>query len=467
MTSVTSMKNRYQPVTPAILDELTTLVGAANLSTLETERIQRAGDVSSHAPHLSEVVVWPQTAAQVAAVLKLANQQLIPVTAWGAGTSIEGNPIPLFGGILLSMERMQKVIQIHADDLQVTVEAGKRYKELNQELEPQGLFFPTDPGGDATVGGMLANNAGGPRTVKYGASKDNVFRCQVALADGRLIQVGSRSIKQSSGYDLLHLFVGSEGTLGIITEATIKLLPLPQFAGAVAASFESVGAAVQAVVQIKGSGLDPAALEFIDAKTIEMINQAGGLNVDRNHNLFMEFHATHESDLQLRLDQVQRICNDLGSKTFKATTDPAERKKLWFARHHAYDYTQQSYTDKELMTLDAALPLSHYPEIVAQIEQSLARHNISGHMVGHAGDGNMHVLLPYDDSSYDRALAFRHEMIDCALKLGGTATGEHGVGMGKVGYMQQEHGPALDVMQSIKQTLDPNNILNPGKIFPQ
>ena len=460
------MKKPYQPVTATVLNELVALVGAENLSTSETDRSQRAFDVSSHAPHLSEVVVWPQTAAQVAAVLKYANDQLIPVTAWGAGTSVEGNPIPLFGGILLSTEKMPHTIQIHADDLQVTVEAGKKYKDLNQELEPLGLFFPPDPGGDATIGGMLANNAAGPKAVKYGACKDNVLRCQVALADGRLIQVGSRSIKQSSGYDLLHLFVGSEGTLGVITEATLKLLPLPKFASAVVASFDTVTAAVQAVVKIKGSGLDPAALEFIDAQTIDMINQVGGLSLDQNHTLFMEFHATHEAALHLGLEKVKRICADLGARTFTATTDPAERKQLWFGRHHAYDYAQQWYADKKLLTLDTAIPISHYPEIVAQIEQGLVKHQVSGHMLGHAGDGNMHVLLPYDDSNYDRAVAFHRELIQRALELGGTATGEHGVGIGKIGYMQQEHGPALDVMRSIKQTLDPNFILNPGKIFP-
>lgn len=460
------MKNRYQPVTPTLLNGLATLVGADNLSTAEADRSRHAHDVSSHAPHLAEVVVWPQTAAQVAAVLQSANENLIPVTAWGAGTSVEGNPIPLFGGILLSLERMAKTIKIHADDLQVTVEAGKKHKMLSQELEPLALFFPPNPGGDATIGGMLANNAAGPRAVKYGACKDNVLRCQVALADGRLIQVGSRSIKQSSGYDLLHLFVGSEGTLGIITEATLKLLPLPNVAGAVVASFDAVSTAVQAVVKIKNSSLDPAALEFIDARTIAMINRVGGLSLDHNHTLFMEFHATHEAALQVGLTQVKRICADLDARTFSATTDPAERKKLWHGRHHAYDYAQEFYTNKKLLTLDAAIPISRYPEIVAQIEQSLVDHNLSGHMLGHAGDGNMHVLLPYDNSSHARALAFQQELVNRALELDGTATGEHGVGIGKIGYMRQEHGPALDVMHSIKQTLDPNHILNPGKIFP-
>ncbi|MCB0191088.1 MAG: FAD-binding oxidoreductase [Anaerolineae bacterium] len=460
------MKNEYQPLTATLLDTLATIVGPDNLSTAEADRSQRAFDVSSHTPRLSDVVVWPQTADQVAAVLKFANEQQIPVTAWGAGTSVEGNPIPLFGGILLSTEKMNAVIQVHADDLQVTVEAGKKYKELNQELEPLGLFFPPDPGGDATIGGMLANNAAGPKAVKYGACKDNVLRCQVALADGRIIQVGSRSIKQSSGYDLLHLFVGSEGTLGVITEATLKLLPLPKYVSAVVASFDAVGAAVQAVVKIKGGGLDPAALEFIDAQTIAMINTVGGLSLDHNHTLFMEFHATHESALHLGLERVKQICTELGARTFTATTDPAERKKLWYGRHHAYDYAQEYYVDKKLLTLDAAIPISHYPAIVEQIEQSLSKHNVAGHMLGHAGDGNMHVLLPYDDSNYGRAVAFHKELIQRALELGGTATGEHGVGIGKVGYMRQEHGPALDVMRSIKQTLDPNNILNPGKIFP-
>lgn len=457
----------YQPVTATVIDHLAAIVGGNNLSTAEAERSLRSHDVSNHAPHLSEVVVWPQTAAQTAAVLQLANEARIPVTPWGAGTSVEGNPIPLLGGILLSTERMQAILHIHADDFQATVQAGIKYRELNRRLEPYGLFFPPDPGGDATIGGMLANNAAGAKTVKYGASKDNVLRLQVALADGRLIEVGSRSIKQSSGYDLLHLFVGSEGTLGVITEATVKLTPLPKYTSAVVASFETVDAAVKSVVAIRKSGLDPAALEFIDADTAAMLNQAEGVDLAEHPTLFMEFHATDKIALSLGLGLVRELCAAAGLVTFRATVDSAERQRLWYARHNAFTITVNNHPGQQFLVLDTAVPISAYPAIVAQVQHSLKKHRLVGYMLGHAGDGNMHVLLPYTDSdSYERAIAFNEELVLRALELGGTATGEHGVGLGKTRYMPQEHGPALEVMRSLKQTLDPNNILNPGKIFP-
>jgi D-lactate dehydrogenase (cytochrome) len=437
------------------------------LSTSEGERGLRSHDVSNHAPHLSEVVVWPETGIQIAEVLKLANEQRIPVTPWGAGTSVEGNPIPLFGGILLSTERMQRILHVHADDFQATVQPGVKYRELNRHLEPYGLFFPPDPGGDATVGGMLANNAAGAKTVKYGASKDNILHLQVALADGRLIEVGSRSIKQSSGYDLLHLFVGSEGTLGIITEATVKLTPLPKLMSAVVASFETVEAAVKTVVAIRKSGLDPAALEFIDADTAKMLNQAEEVELAERPTLFMEFHAAHETALTLGLELVQELCQAAGLTAFRATVDPMERQRLWYARHNAFTITVDNHPGQRFLVLDTAVPISAYPAIVAQVEHSLKKHKLVGYMLGHAGDGNMHVLLPYADTdTYERAHIFNEDLVIRALELGGTATGEHGVGLGKTRYMSREHGPALEVMRSIKQILDPKNILNPGKIFP-
>ena len=457
----------YQPVTPAIVDRLAAIVGDNNLSTAEAERSLRSHDVSNHAPHLSEIVVWPQTAPQTAAVLQLANEQSIPVTPWGAGTSVEGNPIPLLGGILLSTERMAAILHIHADDFQATVQAGVKYKELNRHLASYDLFFPPDPGGDATIGGMLANNAAGAKTVKYGASKDNVLRLQVALSDGRLIEVGSRSIKQSSGYDLLHLFVGSEGTLGVITEATVKLTPLPKLMSAVVASFETVEAAVGTVVAIRKSGLDPAALEFIDADTAKMLNQAEEVELAEQPTLFMEFHAAHETSLALGLELVRELCEAAGLVAFRATIDPVERQRLWYARHHAFTITVNNHPGQQFLVLDTAVPISAYPAIVAQVQDSLKKHHLVGYMLGHAGDGNMHVLLPYaDTATYERAITFNEELVIRALELGGTATGEHGVGLGKTRYMPREHGPALEVMRSIKQTLDPNNILNPGKIFP-
>ncbi|MCU0498983.1 MAG: FAD-binding oxidoreductase [Anaerolineae bacterium] len=457
----------YSPITPNDINVLTEIVGPDQLTTTHADRLLRAKDQSQHAAKLAEVILFPQTALQVAEILRYANQRCIPITPWGVGTSLEGNPIPQYGGITLSLERMTRIIKVHHDDFQVTVEPGIGHKDLNRELARFGLFFPPDPGANATIGGMLANNAAGIRTVKYGASKDNVLRMQVALADGRLIHVGSRSIKQSAGYDLLHLFVGSEGTLGIITEATLKLVPLPQLMSAVVASFPTISAAIETVVAIKASGLDPAALEFIDPKQCAILRDHAGVNLEEKPTLFMEFHATHRETLEYGLQELLQICNDQGATGFRATTDHAERAKLWQARHHAFETLVRVHPGKTFVIDDVSVPLSAYPVLIAYIEAQLAEHDVPAYMKGHAGDGNIHVEFPFGDAhEYDRAMQVNDRIVLKAIELGGTCTGEHGVGIGKAKYMQAEHGQALAVMWAIKQTLDPNRILNPGKIFP-
>jgi D-lactate dehydrogenase (cytochrome) len=461
------MTIQFNPLTPEIVSHLTAIVGAENISTTHADRELHSRDQSAHPPHLPDVVVWTTTAQQVADILRLANEALIPVTPWGVGTSLEGNCVAVFGGILLSLQRMNKILKVHADDFQVTVQPGIPYKDMNADLARYGLFFAPDPGANATVGGMLANNASGIRTVKYGASKDNVLRMEVALADGRLIRVGARSIKQSSGYDLLHLFVGSEGTLGIITEATLKLLPVPACMSAVVASFPNVEKAVEAVVAIRGSGLDPAALEFIDAGHAKMLSETDSVDLGDKPVLFMEFHAAYEEPLKMGLDAVREICDELGATRFRATTDNTERKKLWHARHHSYEIMVRAHPHEKIYIMDVAVPISAYPSLISFAQQTMAEHGVEGYMIGHAGDGNVHVELLYrDEASYQRAMDVNGTIVKYAISLGGTATGEHGVGVGKVPYMAYEHGAALDVMRSVKQALDPNGILNPGKIFP-
>ncbi len=457
----------YAPVTPEVTAALTAIFSAAHVSTAQADLDLHAHDQSHHAGQRGEVVVWPQTAEQVAAALALANAQRIPVTPWGVGTSLEGNPIPLRGGIVMSFERMNRVVAVHADDFQVTVQPGVCHEDLNEQLARYGLFFAPDPGANATIGGMLANNAAGIRTVKYGASKDNVLQMQVALADGRLIRVGSRSVKQSAGYDLLHLFVGSEGTLGVITEATLKLVPVAQHMSAALAAFDSVEAAVEAVVAIRGSGLDPAALELIDAAHAAMLRAAEGVDLSDHPTLFMEFHAAHEAALTLGLEIVRDICVELGAISFRATTDTAERKKLWHARHSSYEIMVRTYSEDGFFINDVAVPISAYPALISYVEQLRREQNITAFMIGHAGDGNIHVEFPFASAAeYEQRQQINDLIVRKALELGGTATGEHGVGIGKAKHMPAEHGAALDVMRAIKQTLDPRGILNPGKIFP-
>lgn len=457
----------YNRLTPELIDELKSIAGAGNVSTAQADLDLHARDQSQHKAHAAEAVIWATSGQQVADVLRFANDHCIPVTPWGVGTSLEGNPIPLYGGISFSFEKMTEIVEVFADDFQVTVQPGIGHKDLNEKLARYGLFFPPDPGANATIGGMLANNAAGIRTVKYGASKDNVLKMQVALADGRLIEVGSRSVKQSAGYDLLHLFVGSEGTLGIITEATLKLVPVAEHMSAALAAFETVEQAVEAVVAVRGSGLDPAALELVDAAHAKMLRDTEGVDLVEAPTLFMEFHAAQEATLEYGLEMVREICEELGAVSFRATTDTAERKKIWHARHHSYEIMVRTHPDKQFFINDVAVPISAYPELIRYVEQLKKERNVTAYMIGHAGDGNVHVEFPY---SNDEEYAIRQELngliVKKALSLGGTATGEHGVGIGKAKYMPEEHGATLDVMWAIKQTLDPNNILNPGKIFP-
>jgi D-lactate dehydrogenase (cytochrome) len=456
----------YTPLTAEHIAQLTAIVGADNISTAHAELDLHSRDAGFHPAHLAEVVVWAREAQHVADVLKLANEACIPVTPWGVGTGLEGNSIPLYGGILLSLERMDAIIEVHADDFQVTVQAGICHKDLNAALARYGLFFPPDPGANATIGGMLANNAAGIRTVKYGASKDNVLRMQVALPDGRLIHTGSRSIKQSAGYNLTQLFVGSEGTLGIITEATLKLVPVPQHMCAIIAGFPTVEAAIETVVAVKGSGVDVAALEYLDVTNTRALNEAG-TDIAPYPTLLMEIHAAHPEVVLADIAVVQEICEDAGAINFRATSDTAERKVLWNARHHAYETLLRNHPGQKIFIMDVAVPISTYPELIAFAGEVIEEAGITGYMKGHAGDGNIHIELPFgDDAVFAKAKQVNGIIVQKAIALGGTSTGEHGVGIGKAAYMAAEHGEALNVMRDIKHLLDPNGILNPGKVLP-
>lgn len=456
----------YSPVTPATIDDLVQRVGEGSISTRQSDLDLYSHDQSAHKAHRPEVLVWVENAEQVSRVLAYANEKHIAVTAWGAGSSLEGNPIALCGGIMITFEHMNKIIAVHADDFQVIVQPGLGYKDLNLQLARHGLFFAPDPGANASIGGMLANNAAGTRTVKYGATKDNVLRLQVVLADGRVIETGSRSVKQSSGYDLAHLFIGSEGTLGLITEATLKLTPIPEHISAAVACFERVEDAIQAVVAVRGSGTEPAALEFLDGFTVGSISESDQLDTPAKPTIFMEFHASHVSALESVLNIVQEICRESGALSVKTTTNNAERLKLWHARHHTYETIVRRHPNERVYISDVAVPISAYPELIRFIETYRTEHHMTAYAFGHAGDGNIHICTPFTDDTYQSVYDMNTEVVEKAISLNGTATGEHGVGIGKSRFMKMEHGVALDVMRELKQTLDPNWILNPGKIFP-
>ncbi|MFQ5942330.1 MAG: FAD-binding oxidoreductase [Anaerolineales bacterium] len=453
---------------PEHLAHLTSVVGDEHLSTIPADLDQHARDQSFHEARRPAAVVWPGSTQEVSQVLQYANRQRIPVTPWGAGTSLEGNPIPLYGGLSLDLRRMNRFLKVRPEDFQVEVQAGIFYKDMNAVLARQGLFFAPDPGANASIGGMIANNAAGTRTLRYGTTKDNVLRLEVVLASGDVLRTGTHASKTSSGYDLVHLFVGSEGTLGVVTEATLRLAPLPEQFSAAIASFSDAAAATRAVSAIMGTGMVPAALEFLDLATVQALNESGEFELPEHPTLLMEFHSASQATLKEELGLVQQFCHGEGCQSFEGGLGRAERDRLWRARHQTYEILVRRRPGAAYLIVDVAAPVSRYPELVAVAERAMVERGLEGYLVGHAGDGNLHPLIPYEpghEASYAAALEAEEAIVEVAVAMDGTATGEHGVGIGKRAFMAREHGASLQVMRAIKTSLDPNGILNPGKVF--
>lgn len=463
------MLSPVENLTDNDLQFLKQTLGAEYVSTNTSDREYHSHDQSFHHPHLPAAVIFPETAAEISATLKYANARLIPITGFGAGTSLEGHSIPILGGIVIDFMRMDKLLRVYNDDFQVEVQAGIKYKDMNLKLAQHGLFFGPDPGANASIGGMIANNASGTRTPGYGATRDNVMRLEVVLANGEIIRTGTRSIKTSSGYDLVHLFIGSEGTLGIITEATLKLHPLPEHFSAVIASFGDIEGATRSVSAIMGAGLHPIALEFLDPYTSRVLNSTGEFHLEEKPTLLMEFHSATPHAIEHELALTQELCRDNGCSSFQAVVGRAERDRLWKMRHSLYEVLVRTHPGISFLVGDVAVPVSNYPRLVAECEREIQAVGLPGaSIVGHAGDGNAHPVVPYladDKTSHARAEQAFANMVHIALELDGTATGEHGVGIGKIPFMAAEHGSSLEVMRAIKKTLDPNGILNPGKMF--
>jgi D-lactate dehydrogenase (cytochrome) len=452
-----------------IVRDLQAIAGPARVSVNQADRIQHGRDQSAIAEHLPDVVVWPQSTAEVSAILAYANQARLPVTAWGAGTSLEGNPIPIRGGIVLNFQHMNQILAVYEADFQVTVQPGILYKDMNRALAQYGLFFPPDPGANASIGGMVANNAAGIRTVKYGATRDNVLALEVVLAGGEIMRTGSRSVKQSAGYDLTHLFVGSEGTLGIVTAATLKLAPLPEHFSAVIAAFPSVETAAEVVSTIIGSGLGPTALELLNPQAITILNTEADFNLAVAPTLFMEFSGASEVSLAEELALVEAVCQDYACQSFQSGVGREARNHLWQARHRFFETTLRYYPGHDYLLTDVAVPISQFPALVASANEIMTELACQGTIIGHAGDGNLHTAIffpPENLVARAHAAQVNDHLVERALALGGTSTGEHGVGLGKQKYMLAEHGPvALNVMRQLKATLDPHGILNPGKVI--
>ncbi len=436
------------------------------IATAEGIRAQHARDEAHHPPCLPAAVAFPESSPEVAAMLRLCAAHGCPVTAWGTGTSLEGQAIPDHGGLSLDLSRMDRVLAVNAADMDAVVQPGVTRKALDAALRDTGLFFPVDPGADASLGGMAATRASGTCAVRYGTMRENVLALEVALADGRLIRTGSRARKSAAGYDLTHLFVGSEGTLGVITELTLRLHGRPEAVEAATCAFPTVAAAVETVIETIQSAIPVARIELLDALQIRGFNAHAGYALPEAPTLFLEFHGTPDAVAE-QAARVEALALANGASGFARAARPEERTRLWAARHAAYYAARALRPGAEGWVTDACVPISRLAEAIAETQADLAGSPLPAPLVGHVGDGNFHLCILLDpDSPAERAEAARlsHRVAERAIRLGGTVSGEHGVGVGKKRYMQAEHGEAWAVMAEIKRTLDPAGLLNPGKM---
>ena len=413
-----------------------------------------------------DAVVFPQSADDVRDAVRICVQHRVPVIPYGTGTSLEGHINAPQGGVCLDFRDMNHVLAVHAEDLDCVVEPGVTRKQLNEHLRDQGLFFAIDPGADASIGGMASTRASGTNAVRYGTMKDNVISLKVVLADGETITTGRRAKKSAAGYDLTRLFVGAEGTLGVITEVTVKLHGIPeQIAGGVC-PFPSVEAACQATIATIQSGIPVARIELLDALQVKAANAYSKLGLPETPMLFLEFHGTAAS-VKEQSERFGEISADLGGGPFRWTANAEERTKLWQARHDAYWACVGLRPGAKAFATDVCVPLSRLAECVTETQRDIADNKLIAPIVGHVGDGNFHVsvLLDMDDpAEVAAAKRFNERLVARALAMEGTCTGEHGVGQGKMKYLAAEHGPALDVMRTLKHALDPQDLMNPGKI---
>jgi D-lactate dehydrogenase (cytochrome) len=459
----------FTPFNQNHLDELKTMVAPERISTGQSVIDLHSKDQSHHPAGRPEAVIWPVDKTEVSRILAMANQNRIPVTCWGAGTSLEGNPIPTHRGLVLDFSRMNRILSIRAEDFQADLEPGVIYQDLNEKLRHKGLFFPPDPGARATIGGMIANNASGTKTVRYGATKDHVLRLCVALPTGEIIELGTRASKTSSGYDLLHLFVGSEGTLGVVVEATVRLTGVSEEFSAAMVTFPTVQDASKAVYEIIRSGLGPAALELLGPECVALINQEKDLGLDISPTLMMEFHGPSANHLAEVMEMVEAVCREAKSRDFRPGLDRGTRDRLLKARHELGEMIIRNHPGLGVLSIDVAVPITGYSKIIAAAREEAEDKGLTGYTFSHAGDGNVHFVLvgkKEDPKEWSLIEKTADRMVTEALSLGGTATGEHGVGLGKRKFMNREHGSSLVWMKEVKRLFDPVGILNPGKVFP-
>ncbi len=451
-----------------VITELQALLGD-RFSMAKAVRDQHGRDESPYPELAPDAVVFVQTNEEVACVVKLCNEHHVPVVAYGAGSSLEGHVLPIHGGICLDLSQMNAILEISPDDFLVTVQAGVLRKQLNEEIKDQGLFFPVDPGADASIGGMCATRASGTNAVRYGTMRENVVALTVVTSAGAIIRVGSRARKSSAGYDLTRLFIGSEGTLGIITEITLKLYPLPEGISAATCVFPSVSAAVQAVIAIIQYGIPIARVELVDETAITAINRYAKLSLQERPTLFFEFHGS-PLGVQEQAENTQSICSEFDGSGFEWSANPEDRTRLWQARHNAYYACLQMQAGARILNTDICVPISKLAYCIDRARDMLNQSYLKSTILGHVGDGNFHALIiidPNRNEDIQEAERLNRLIVQDALSVGGTCTGEHGVGMHKIQFMLEEHGAdAIEYMRAIKAVFDPNNILNPGKMLP-
>jgi D-lactate dehydrogenase (cytochrome) len=431
-------------------------------------REQHGRDESPFDVRPPDLVVFCESTDEVAAVVRLASEHAVPVIPYGAGSSLEGHLLAVQGGISIDLSRMKRVLRVNAEDLTVTVEAGVTRMQLNEEIRHTGLFFPIDPGADASLGGMSATRASGTNAVRYGTMRENVLGLTVVTASGEVIHTGTRARKSSAGYDLTRLFVGSEGTLGVMTEITLRLYPQPEALSAAVCHFPSIAAAVATTIQIIQMGVPIARCELLDANAVRAVNRHDKLSLRESPMLLMEFHGSSAS-VKEQAEIVQEIAREQGGENFEWATTPEERTRLWTARHHAYFAGLQMKPGSRTVTTDTCVPISRLADCLLDTVAEVEAAGLPYYIVGHVGDGNFHVAYlidPHKPEERDTAERLNQQLVQRALRLEGTCTGEHGIGLHKMGFLVDEAGAgAVEMMRTLKRALDPKNILNPGKIF--
>lgn len=459
------MATPAQALAPLIA-ELRALLGE-RLSTSEAVRQQHGKDESFHEVAAPDAVAFANSCDDVADIVRICARHKTPVIAYGTGTSLEGHVQALHGGVCVDVSQMNEILEVNAEDLDCRVQPGVTRKQLNDHLRDSGLFFPIDPGADASLGGMAATRASGTNAVRYGTMRENVLGLTVVLADGRVIRTGGRARKSAAGYDLTRLFVGSEGTLGVITEVQLRLYGIPEAISSAVCSFPTLEGAVKTVTQIIQLGIPVARIELLDEVQMDAINRYSDLNYPVQPTLFFEFHGS-DNGVREQVELVGEIAAEFGGGDFQWASRQEDRNKLWQARHDAYYAAMALRPGCKGWATDVCVPISELTECLLETRKDIDKSGILAPIVSHAGDGNFHLVFLVDTDNPDemaRASAINDRMVTRALAVGGTCTGEHGVGYGKIAFLKAEHGEAVSVMRQIKLALDPDNIMNPGKIL--